>query len=332
MSLNQHHDEPPPVTRDPEEAAPGEPPDGYLPNPYGPGKDPAPAPAPAPAPKNPGGYLPNPYSHQGSTQEVLELRFQQQALQIIQEMLRQSQTQGETLKAEQNALQDDITTLKEDNLLLSQLAEQIKEANAAQGASLAHAQHNQRDTVGHVGRVRAAAPQAPRDLGKQARHIGQQLGGFMGRQVKTESGKDKAWGALNHDEKVDMAQFKGCVPVDIWEKKENGTKHSRTLWLFADAMVCTNERKFKWFRPIQLLGNIKTCTVDNSLLLQWKAGTALGFRLEAPNDASIAAAKMNREGLLMEIQSRVGFLDANGTQHATQRDNRSGAPPAPSRR
>lgn len=179
-----------------------------------------------------------------------------------------------------------------------------------------------------VDRPAVSSQQAFEDPQAQRRRAAERLGGCMGlKAVKNHTGKLRSWPKLSHDELVDMSQFGTRKKLEIWEKKDSGSKHQRTLSMFADCIVCHNGYKFKWFRPMELLSSMKTSKVESDLLiLEWKAGTALEFTLKEPESVQLCCE--SRDQLIEEIRNRFGFVTARPAAARQPRQQGPAAPPS----
>jgi len=132
---------------------------------------------------------------------------------------------------------------------------------------------------------------------------------------------------LEKDEAVDMAQFEGRKMVEVSEKKENAGKYKRTLSLFADAVVCHNEKKFKWFRPMSLLQSMKTSKSDNDLLiLEWRAGAEQGYSLNTAT--TVQLVHQNRDLLIQMVKNRFSYVKETAEMHQAPRAHQAPAPAA----
>eukprot|EP00656_Telonema_subtile_P011474 TRINITY_DN1568_c0_g1_i4.p1 TRINITY_DN1568_c0_g1~~TRINITY_DN1568_c0_g1_i4.p1 ORF type:complete len:380 (+),score=64.96 TRINITY_DN1568_c0_g1_i4:76-1215(+) len=243
-----------------------------------------------------------------------EVAVTQQALRIAQDMFRRSQAQNAQLKVDITQLEGAAVGLVKDKELLRETIEQLSQANMAQGNSLKqlHEQRNQAVMPPAPPPAAQRPAQANQSQRRQVdpRQQASQLGGCMGTNpVKNHGGDTKQWAKLSHDELVDMSQFPGRKVVEISEKKPGGSAYKRTLNFFADCVVCMNGLKFKWFRPLQLLGNMKMSTSDKSLLvLEWQAGTALNYNLKKSDSVQVCAESVSRDQLIEAFRQRVAFV------------------------
>eukprot|EP00658_Telonema_sp_P-2_P054221 TRINITY_DN43146_c0_g1_i1.p1 TRINITY_DN43146_c0_g1~~TRINITY_DN43146_c0_g1_i1.p1 ORF type:complete len:106 (-),score=35.40 TRINITY_DN43146_c0_g1_i1:179-496(-) len=92
--------------------------------------------------------------------------------------------------------------------------------------------------------------------------------------------------------------------------------------------MCIRDR-FKWFKPIVLLGGMKT-NANGALLLEWKSGQALGYNLKKDESVEVLPESMNRDALIAQIRNRVAFANNSvpSPVHSVAGGYGSG-PPAP---
>eukprot|EP00656_Telonema_subtile_P053443 TRINITY_DN7758_c0_g1_i2.p1 TRINITY_DN7758_c0_g1~~TRINITY_DN7758_c0_g1_i2.p1 ORF type:complete len:288 (-),score=47.04 TRINITY_DN7758_c0_g1_i2:172-1035(-) len=112
----------------------------------------------------------------------------------------------------------------------------------------------------------------------------------------------------SRDEGVRMSQFENRLKIQLEvRERKSASKHMRTLSLLTDGVVCHNGHKFKWYRPLGLFGAMKVSSTDRTLLvLEWRAGTDMGFTLDRPD--TIRMYTEGRDELIAEIRSRLTFL------------------------
>eukprot|EP00656_Telonema_subtile_P031707 TRINITY_DN34684_c0_g1_i3.p2 TRINITY_DN34684_c0_g1~~TRINITY_DN34684_c0_g1_i3.p2 ORF type:complete len:167 (-),score=36.98 TRINITY_DN34684_c0_g1_i3:347-847(-) len=143
--------------------------------------------------------------------------------------------------------------------------------------------------------------------------------------LSSSSAASDVYKRQKHDEWIDMGQFPKRKRLDVYEYKDNGSKHKRQVSLFADCMVCMNGFKFKWFRPIRLLANLKVSTVDDTFIMDWSPGHSVNFNLSSAASVRIGPDELPREVVIDELRARVAFVAA--IEEGTQQSRRNGQGP-----
>eukprot|EP00658_Telonema_sp_P-2_P014676 TRINITY_DN1558_c0_g1_i7.p1 TRINITY_DN1558_c0_g1~~TRINITY_DN1558_c0_g1_i7.p1 ORF type:complete len:221 (+),score=45.18 TRINITY_DN1558_c0_g1_i7:168-830(+) len=97
--------------------------------------------------------------------------------------------------------------------------------------------------------------------------------------------------------------------------------------MFADCVICHNGYKFKWFRPFHLLLSLKKSKVEDDLIiLEWKAGTALDFTLQA--NETVMVTSDSRDTLIEHIKTRYSFVTCAPTPRPVAHGQRTASVPA----